>query len=63
MVSLWWWPSLAPRSANASKEASYGEAHLRQLAEQSVATVADTNAAEDDLFAPRSRGIRCRGVG
>jgi transposase len=37
-------------AANASRDANRGEAHLRKLAEEFLATVAETDAAEDALF-------------
>jgi transposase len=43
-------------AANASMEANRREAQLRKLAEEFVATVAENDAAEDDLFGEASRG-------
>jgi transposase len=43
-------------AANASRDANRGEAHLRKLAEQFLATVADADAAEDALFGEDNRG-------
>jgi Transposase and inactivated derivatives len=43
-------------AANASRDANRSEAHLRKLAEQFVATVAETDEAEDALFGEDNRG-------
>jgi transposase len=43
-------------AANASREANRSEAGLRRLAEEHLAAVAATDAAEDALFGPDARG-------
>lgn len=43
-------------AANASKDANRGESHLRKLAERFVATVEETDAAEDARFGEDRRG-------
>lgn len=43
-------------AANASRDANRTEAHLRKLAEEFVATVGETDEAEDALFGEDNRG-------